>query len=348
MDTRIIILLSFMAFNLYTVEKDLKVISKQVEIECDNLGYPKKSALKSLIAAQYFNELNQYKISIKKIAGGHYSERMYIVTAKKNGKKEPLFFLKISKKSKSTENLIKIQEGPIGQKFTEFINSHTNSLAISKKDLPNIIWLALILVYKNKTGAQKTIEVTPSAQGQLIQNILDSENAHDIKKAAYAIGKALATFQQLFMNYHDSQDPRMWQTVCHGDFGIKNILFNPATSKVDFIDNETMEEGSIGRDLKTILTSMVMLRYLTKNNAIRWPLYLQHCLSFLQGYVESYPIDKRAELVVFIEETLDRALDKNLRKRIIHDTTVDRKKFNEKEFKKVMYHYLHQFSKRLL
>src|SRR5690606_33931111 len=98
-----------------------------------------------------------------------------------------------------------------------------------------------------------TIEVTPSASGELVRNILNSHNLPKIKRCAYALGKSLATFHQLFIHTHDSQDPANWTTICHRDFSIKNVLFDQKTNKVYFIDNETMSKSQIGNDIRTIL-----------------------------------------------------------------------------------------------
>lgn len=339
----IFLLLSFISINVYTIQKKSHVKSQEVSLACDFQGYPKKSALKSLVAAQLLNDSD--KISIKKIQGGYYSEKMYVVMSKKDGKKIPLYFFKISKKYKSTENLIKIQEGPIGQKIRDFIESNENCPPISRKNLPNIIWLETIFTYRNNFGSKKTIEVTPSAQGQLLQDILDSHDLEMIKTAAYSIGKSLAAFHQLFMDYKDSQEANEWRTIYHGDFSIRNTLFDPVTSKVYFIDNEGMNRGSISQDVNAILTSFVMFKYLKQNFAHRWPLYVEYCLSFLKGYIQSYPTDKRASLAIFIEETLKKSFDKSLYRRIINDKGLAGKEFNEKDFRKIIYNYLHKFNK---
>jgi len=344
-----IILLSFVIINLhtilYTVEKIPNIIPKTVSLACDSQGYPTRNALKALVAAQYLHKLNSDNITVKEITGGLYSEKLYVVISKHNGQKNPLLFFKISKKSQSTKNLIEIQDGPIGQKFRD-LNDINNFSALSKQNLPVIIWLENVLLYQNEGGSKKTIEVTPAAQGQLAQDILDSHDLHTIKKAAFAIGKSLASFHQLFMDYNDSANPSDWTTVCHGDFGIKNVLFNPVTHKVYFIDNEGMNVNSIHQDINAILTSFCMLLYLKKHYATRWPLYIQHCLSFLKGYIESYPADQRTDLACFIEGILNKDLKKVLARRFTTDDSPTSKYFNEKEFKKIIYNYLHTFNQK--
>lgn len=340
---RLIILLNLTSFYFFCEEKKCqKIISKEISIACDSRGYPKKKALKSLVAGLYLNHISQNEqntISIKEMPGGHYTAKMYLVFALQNGQEVPLFFFKISNKIKSTENLIKLQEGPVGQKFQELTNSTRNSYT----NLPEIIWLENIFTYKDKDGNQKTIEITPSAQGKMIKDILDSGNINLIKKCALALGKSLATFHLIFMNYHDSDKPSDWKTICHRDFSIKNAFFNPITNKVSFIDNETMDTASIGQDIKTILVSLMMFYYIKKNNSTRWPLYLEYCLSFLKGYIESYPLEHRAKLASFIEKVLTDDLNKTLYTKIIINSSFSGKEFNEKEFKQVVYSYLHSF-----
>ncbi len=113
----IILLLNFFFINCSTVALHPTIKTKKISPNFDKKGYPDTRTIKSLITAQYLQQIQQNKISVKQIKGGLYSERMYVATTKKNGKKTPLLFFKISKKSDSTEKLIKIQEVPIKKKF---------------------------------------------------------------------------------------------------------------------------------------------------------------------------------------------------------------------------------------
>jgi|GEM_PF-1267196 len=345
----IIMLLNLVIINLYTivyaVEKIPTIIPKKISLACDSQGYPTISALRALVASHYIKESNSQKISVKEITGGLYSEKLYVVISKQNGHKIPLFFFKISKKPQSTKNLIGIQDGPIGEKFRELRDVDEIDAKL-KQNLPVIIWLENIVIYQNHNGSKKTIEVTPAAQGQLAQDILDGHDLHTIQKAALAIGKSLSSFHQLFMDYNDSQDPHEWKTIGHGDFGVKNVLFNPTTQKVYFIDNEGMTTSSIKQDVNAILTSFCMFTYLRKNYATRWPLYLQYCLALLKGYIKSYPIEKQANIALFLEESLRDHLKKTVSKRFITDNSPASKYFNEPEFKKIIYNYLHTFNQQ--
>lgn len=343
----IIMLLNLVVINLYTivyaVEKIPTIIPKKITLACNSQGYPTINALRALVASHYIKESNSQKISVKEIQGGLYSEKLYVVISKQNGHKTPLFFFKISKNPQSTKRLIAIQDGPIGDKFRELRDTDEIDAKL-KQNLPVIIWLENIIICQNENGSKKTIEVTPAAQGQLTQDILDGHDLHTIQKAAFAIGKSLSSFHQLFMNYNNSQDPHEWETICHGDFGVKNVLFNPVTQKVYFIDNEGMTTSSINQDVNAILTSFCMFTYLKKDYATRWPLYLQYCLAFLKGYIKSYPIEKQATLALFIEESLRHSVKEVLSRKFIADNNPASKYFNEPEFKKMIYNYLHIFN----
>jgi len=341
---RKIIILSLMTFTFYPLKQNLKVESKDISIECDKKGYPTTNAIKALITTQYLKQLSKSKISIKEVSGGYYTEKMYIVTSKKNGIKKNLFFLKISKKQTSTKNLISLQEGSIGQKFQENY-SNRRSPSSQKKNLPVIIWLEDVLCYKNTEGKTKNIEVTPSAQGEVILDILNSHDFEKIKKAAAALGKSLAAFHQVYLNHNNSEEIQSWKAVCHGDFSVRNALFDIKTDKIYFIDNETMQEGSIGQDIRTILISVLMFRHLQAHNSKRWPIYLEYCKTFLNAYIESYPTTIRSNLATFIDKVLEDGLKRALYEKIIKDASIDRKKFKDKEFKKMVQNCLNKFKK---
>ncbi|HSW75964.1 MAG TPA: hypothetical protein VLG50_02905 [Candidatus Saccharimonadales bacterium] len=322
-----------------TIELCPKIVPKEISMQCDNQGYPKPDSLKFLIAMYRMCNASNDDIAVNQRVGGHYSEKLYVASLKKKSYEKPLFFFKISKKNQSTQNLLAIQHGPIGQKFKELDTLNQSY----KQNLPVIIWLTHVFMYKNQNGIKKTIEVSPSAQGELLQDILESHDLFAIKKAASSLGKSLAAFHQLFMDYHDSTNPAQWQTICHGDFSIKNSLYNPITNKIYFIDNEGMRKGSLHHDVTTILASLFMFQYLKKNYNTRWPLYLEYCQSFLKGYVQEYPVEKRAALASFIEKSLDNFFDKIVHKRFINNGAVSEKDFDEREFKRIMYSCLRTY-----
>jgi hypothetical protein len=90
---------------------------------------------------------------------------------------------------------------------------------------------------------------------------------------------------------------------------------------------------------------MLIFYYLKKNNHVRWSIYLEYCLSFLKGYIESFPQEHRANLAEFIEKTLNSELQKKLHTTVIADDTLKGKEFHFNEFKKIVYGYLHTFKK---
>lgn len=326
---------------VYSSDKIPNIIPKKVSVTSDSQGYPTINALKTIVA-MYYLKSNNYNFSIKEITGGLYSEKLYIVLSKQNGQKTPLFFLKISKKPQSTQNLIDIQEGPIGQKFKDLNNTDT-SPCLSQQNLPIIIWLENVLICQNQQGSKKTIEVTKAAQGNLMHAILLSHDLTATTRAAHAIGKSLASFHQLFINYNDSENPCDWTTTCHGDFGMKNVLFSPTNHKVYFIDNEGMNTNTIDCDINAFLISFGMFLFLREHYATRWPLYLQYCLAFLKGYINAYPSEQQERIALFIEKKIQKYLKHVLSKRFNADNAPTTKYFNEKEFKKLIYNYLQTF-----
>lgn len=333
-------------FNLQATEHKQSSKSKYIIIDCDGQGFPKKNDLKALVATYYFKRSCPYKICVKEVTGGLFSKKLYLVMINKDGQKIPLFFFKISKKADSTENLLQIQHGPIGEKIQQFKTQPTSFNNISSHAFPEIILLNNVFVYTDQYKSTKKIEVTPAAPAELVQDILESENKDLIIKTSYAIGKSLAAFHLLFINYHDSQDPAEWKTVCHGDFGIKNVLFNPTTNTIYFIDNEGMKTSEIKQDIYTMITSFIMFKYLTKHYTTRWPLYMNHNLAFLKGYIESYPTEKQAALAMYIQKMLDDSLHTLLYQKVVKDPSTVGKPFNQNDFKTRIHQFLKSFTKK--
>lgn len=252
----IIIFLFCNATLVYSSQKNIQPKPKEISIECNHQGYPKTEALKALITTKYLRQIKQDQIAVKEVSGGYFTEKMYVITTKKNNKTIPLLFFKISKKFDSAKKLIKLQEGKIGQTFMEYGHKRSISAGKTQQDLPIIIWLEDLVTYKNQKGETKTIEVTTAAKGETLEDILNSQNPQMIKEAANCLGKSLAAFHQIYLDY-DNQDTKIkWKTVCHGDFSIKNTLYDTSLKKIYFIDNETMHEGSIAQDIRTILINL--------------------------------------------------------------------------------------------
>jgi len=309
-----------------------KVLVKEIFVEYDQDGYPMPSSLKKAIIEQYFDESDEDKISVQQVFGGYYTERMYVVKLQKERNEIPVFYLKISRNAHSTQRLIDIKEGWIYQDMAREIES--DNLAI-------IVWIENVFTYTDPKGTIKTIEVTYAVSESSLKEILYSENERVIEDSAYAVGKAVAAFHLLFMDYKNNDlDARSWVTVCHGDFNIKNIHFSSTTKKVYLIDNEDMNKGCIEQDLKQILMNFTILQYLRYNYPARWPLYITHCSSFLRGYVESYPEEKRGPVAALILSILTARVEAFVHEKIYTPLDMTGNEFNEEQFAAIIYKYL--------
>ena len=108
-----------------------------------------------------------------------------------------------------------------------------------------------------------------------------------------AVGKALGSFQQVFMVYNDSENPELWRTVAHKDFHTGNIFFDALKDQIYFIDNDTMEDNSL------ITTDInMMLSILSKYKSI----YKISPDDFIKGYLESFPIKQRTALETYFKQ----------------------------------------------
>jgi len=306
--------------------------TKYVVLKLDNDGYPTNDAIKGLLIKNFFPN-DPGSLVVETIRGGSFSAKMYQASITKPVKK-PIFFLKISRpttpdqREDSAARLKKLQESNIGRLGieTRYADSH---LLIPRKDLPNIVWLEKIYYYLDKNNKSHTIELSHSAKGQQVYSILeDFSNAPLQKKCLHAIGTAIGSFQQAFMDYHGhshSSDANKWTTVGHKDLHVGNIFFDPKTSKVSFIDVETMRDGcSLWDDIDYLLfIKNIAHGFIEYEHFSWWSLWAQYCLEFFKGYIESFPNHQKAAVAQYLSDKTD-----NFRKYNAHqfkDLRLDKK-----------------------
>lgn len=263
--------------------------SKKIEV-------PKPEAIAQLLKNTFpFLQGTNKQVEVKALfVQAANTLRLYVVSAfnETTNQRQNVFFVKLSTKAGSAERLQKIQKKYIGKKLIQGRYAVTN---ISKKDLPIMTWVEHIFTYNElESGEQRVLEVTHAAHGQDIESILESDavSKTDLMACGYRVGLTLGSFQQLFMNYKNSNDPKDWTTVCHGDLHYNNVFFDKKTSKVYYIDNETMQDGcSIYRDLFAIvgLTKKYMINpYGSDVTEKQMGKYKTYSESFFKGYIASY------------------------------------------------------------
>jgi hypothetical protein len=171
---------------------------------------------------------------------------VYYVSLKNTTPKKIIFFLKFNSHF-NISNLRKIQEGPIGKRIANAPHDPLLPKNFRKK-LPVMAWIEKIYLI-NEIWHVELIHV---AKGSLIEHLIATNTS--IRKCAKTAGAALATFQQLFLKKHNSNDPAIWTTLSHGDLHIENILYNVASDQIFFIDLDTMlTDVSLSRDIYWLL-----------------------------------------------------------------------------------------------
>ncbi len=286
-----------------------KIEVENVTLECDTTGFPTKDAIKNLMIKQYFSNEMASTIEVDSFYLEANEGIMYIINRidPNTHLKKAIFFLKISTRF-SQKDLTAIQEGDIGRKVVEARYTDSN-LAIPKKNLPIIAWIEKFFIYNDPKGDKKIIEITHAAQGLRVFDII-TKHPKDIKNCGQAVGKALGSFQQAFMNYDWADVASTWRTVAHGDFHTGNILYNPTTMRVYFIDIATMRSNSkITTDFEYLIFHPYFRRDSSDNEFIsKWQLYTDFFVSIFQGYIESFPRNKQAivaeDLLAYVHSEL--------------------------------------------
>lgn len=278
-----------------------KIEVEDVTLECDATGFPTKDAIKDLMVKEYFFKEIAATVEVSTMYLEGTEEIIYIINGVNpyTQLKKAIFFLKISTRF-SQKDLTTIQEGDIGRKAVAARYADSN-LAIPKKNLPIIAWIEKFFIYSDPRGNKKIIEMAHAAQGFQVFEII-KEHPENIKSCGQAVGKALGSFQQAFMNYGYEYDASTWRTVAHGDFHTGNILYNPTTMRVYFIDIATMRSNcSIKTDFEYLIFHPYFRRDSTEKEFIaRWQQYTDFFVSIFKGYVESYSLNKQAIVAEYL------------------------------------------------
>jgi hypothetical protein len=236
-------------------------------------------------------------------------------------KGKPLFFLKISWFGWNIpERLDALQKGPVGRFGLK---------AMSNRELPIIVLQEIFFKYQDKDKMDYTIEVMHLAHGEEVYSGIIKANLTNltltqqigavlglfhrdltlIQDCGEKVGKALGLFQVEFMQYKHSISPNDWRTMIHGDFHTGNVFFDKKTSRVYFIDNSGMREGgTLFKDLGFLeinLSEALSSWDKDKRNAIA-----SFLLSFIKGYLNAYPLDKRKYMVEYLREDLGRRFNR--------------------------------------
>lgn len=287
---------------------------EEVVMVTDSQGLPTLDAIKQLMEKDFFKVSEHKDVVVFKVEGGSFSDAIYSINVK--GREHPVFFLKISKKDNAFKRLIEIQKSRIGRIGLE--KHYNNSKPVFRRFLPTIVWLEKVYRYKVKgkesDGFKGIMELSHAAQGEEVSNIIYTKSLDQIETCGYFVGKALGSFQQVFIEYNDKENPRTWLTVAHYDFHEGNVFFDIKTKKVYFIDNETMQaKGSVFNDVDYMNNRMMNFIRFYYDNEEKELEALSFMFSFLKGYLEAYPADQRYAIGSILIEGLLNKMSSRLR-----------------------------------
>lgn len=308
----------------------------------DKDGYPTTDAIKKTMIDLYFPQKTFDDLSVTSDRVGSFSEKLYCISTRTQNEQgftssvTPVFFLKISSSSNSHQRLIDIQQGPVGRLGIEKKYKDADGNIIPAQNLPAMPWLEKIMTYQDPTSKPCIIEITHAAPGDSLYELMFTRNdnfakygtklfpdqkeyqsagQNNIKKAQLAarvMGRSLGSFQQAFMTYPDTTKPATWTTVAHKDLNLSNIFYDIKKQKISFIDNETMQnDQSILTDVNNFIAFTTRsIRYgatkerswITPDNAAN--ISYNYTVWFLQGYIESFPISKRAQIADLLKNQL--------------------------------------------
>jgi hypothetical protein len=326
----------------YTQELSLPNIDQDIArfSSFDTSGYPTNQEIKNLVKHNFFSNNPRQEVQITTIPGGSFSDKIYsasILSKDADGSilnSTPVFFLKISSKPESHNRLISTQQSSVGRLGINKKYKDADGNIIPIDQLPVMTWVEKIFKYTDPQGNQRFIEVTHPAKGTSLYNLIFQRNddliansslfteqeyksagSNNIRLANFALtsmGKSLGYFQQAFMTYPDSQKPQTWKTVAHNDLNLNNVFYDPKQSKISFIDNETMQEHQpIVTDVNNFLAFINnVIEYKIKKDTFfvnidnAQDVSYNYSIWFLQGYLESFPADKRDHLVKLLQEQL--------------------------------------------
>ena len=259
--------------------------------ELNRNGHPTPQALEKLLIQEYFPKFHK-NLRVEAFKGGNINEALYRVFDK-NNKNKAIFFLKISPSNdiiSEAEKLDYLQQSAVGRLGLDTFYYPNSKKIIPKKYLPKLVWVDRFWIYQNQYNQEKIIEVTHAAHGSTVFNTLQS-NDQDLKnKCVQALAKALASFQQAFMICPDLNNPASWFTISHQDLHPGNILFDPKTLRIYFIDNANMQPK------KSWLHDLSVLWYCISDKQLRF--------LFLSSYIDAYPENKQKMISDFIKNNM--------------------------------------------
>jgi len=199
-------------------------------------------------------------------------------------------------------------------------------------DLPILTMAEKFLRYSFK-GEEKIIEITHAAQGKTPDDLFKdvSVSQAELRDNSAAVGRALAAFHQVFMDYGSPTDVSLWKTILHGDFHQMNMFVKKFEGRgessgedynfyrVYFIDNETMIHSIRGKQALLLDVLRFCVQRLTGSKGYMYesacsshdcqPRYHAMVGGFIHGYINGYERDRQAMISKYITKELVQRLE---------------------------------------
>jgi hypothetical protein len=271
---------------------------------------------KKEVVQPLFKLINPNKVvtDVEKLEGGFVSGQIYRAkTRDMKSDQEKIFYIKYLR----TKPILVSK----GRTYGEEANLHYLAQASHLKSIQQHIDIILPIAsyeYQVKDG-RKVFMILPSAEGESLSKLTQSNNLTTINQAFAVLGSALGKVHlsyQFFSGPNGSKTPQTKQdfiNVCvpsHGDLHGDNVFYNPSTERIAFIDVETMansfdEKDQANSPLCYDMLYMILMSskkfgdFMPKNN---WAPFL----NMFKSYVEVYPLEQRQGLYDYLIYCLQR------------------------------------------
>ena len=186
-----------------------------------------------------------------------------------------------------------------------------------QEGLPTLAAPVAYLSYE-AMGMKHYLVVMPLAAGKMLCDVINDYKTKpdkpDIARAYRRLGKEMANFQNRFM-VNDDPKVLLGKSLQHGDMKCLNIFYDEKTNHFTFIDNEFMQLSLNNRQIRQMDNFRLLFGNLYQGEEPKiarnldgidlktW--YNLTVKSFVEGYVEVFPENQRAQVLEELRNLID-------------------------------------------
>ncbi|AIK96147.1 hypothetical protein [Candidatus Odyssella acanthamoebae] len=251
---------------------------------------------------------------VEKLEGGFVSGQIYRVQSRDvKSKQTKVFYIKYLR----TKPILVSKGRTYGEEANLRYLAQASHLKYMRQHI-DIILPTASYEYQVK-DERKIFMILPSAEGESLSKLVQSNNLDAINQVFAALGSALGKVHlhyQFFPGVNGSKTPKIKQDFInvsvpsHGDLHGDNVFYNDSTQRIAFIDVETMANSFDEKDQANsplcydMLYMMLMSpkkfgEFMPKNNWVPF-------LNMFKSYVEVYPVEQRQGLYDYLIYCLQR------------------------------------------